>query len=103
VLGSSDNAIGSQFYSFGYPKGSEAGIAGYGIVIGRGTQPGMQDWLHLQSEQVTRGYSGAPIWDGANHIVLGMITAINDKDENDRLGTVAYAAHQKRYRKFFPK
>jgi len=62
----------------------------------------MQDWLHLQSEQVTRGYSGAPIWDGANHIVLGMITAINDKDENDRLGTVAYAAPSETLQKIFP-
>jgi hypothetical protein len=30
VLGPSENAIGSEFYSFGYPNNSEAGVAGYG-------------------------------------------------------------------------
>lgn len=91
VLSSSENAIGKSLYSFGYPNGSKAGIGGVGKVIGRGRQLGGQDWLHLQSGEFTLGYSGAPIWDGASHMVIGMITAINYKDENDRLGEVAYA------------
>jgi hypothetical protein len=65
-------------------------------------QSGGQDWLHLHSNEITRGYSGAPIWDGLNHIVLGMITAINDKDENDRLGAVAYATPSETLQRIFP-
>ncbi len=92
-LGSSTGTVDHTIRTFGYPEAGEVeGIRGYGQVLGPGpvTQAG-QPLLQLHSNQITRGFSGAPIWDELRRRVIGMVVIVATADSSGRMGETAFA------------
>ncbi|HET8910744.1 MAG TPA: hypothetical protein VFN23_04725, partial [Ktedonobacteraceae bacterium] len=47
--------------------------------------------LQLESNNISEGFSGAPVWDDARRCVIGMITEIKVPDKYGRLGHISFA------------
>jgi hypothetical protein len=74
VIGTSATAIGRSFSTFGFPAVKPVeGLAGHVLVTGRTTEGG-SPVLQLRSNEVSLGFSGAPVWD-ATGAVVGMIVS----------------------------
>jgi hypothetical protein len=79
------------FETFGFPEANpERGMWGIGCIVGR-VRVQRVPMLQLQSEQVTVGFSGAPVWDPDLKAVVGMITTIVTGDRYGRGRTTAFA------------
>lgn len=89
TLGTSINTKGHVFSTFGFPKKFQ-GLAGGGEIIGRVSIDEV-DVLQLRSSEVTPGFSGSPIYDENTKRVVGMVVAIAQPDEYQRLNTTAFA------------
>jgi V8-like Glu-specific endopeptidase/energy-coupling factor transporter ATP-binding protein EcfA2 len=75
-LGSSFNTQGQTFRSFGFPEARpDDGMLGECRIIGFVSEESIS-LLQLSSNQVTKGFSGAPVWDDSRHVVIGMVTSI---------------------------
>ena len=92
LLGSSSGTRGHRFDSYGFPRArSEKGLHGYGTVGDLvPVEPG-RSLLQLTSNEVTQGFSGAPVWDEVKRRVVGMVTEITKPDPNLRLFETAFA------------
>ncbi len=74
-LGSSMHSGDHNFSTFGFPElNALEGMRGGGKVLGIMLQEGFSV-LQLRSEEVTQGFSGAPIWDNTSQVVIGMVTS----------------------------
>ena len=74
-LGHSAHADDHSFSTYGFPDlDSVDGMRGGGTVRGSKKQ-GAFTVLQLWSEEVTQGFSGAPVWDDSAQIVIGMVTS----------------------------
>ena len=67
----------NNFSTFGFPEeASRDGRRGAGFVLG----PPHEMWgfarLQLRSEETTKGFSGAPVWDDELQTVIGMVIGI---------------------------
>ena len=63
-----------EFSIFGYPAlGEIHGLNGAGKILGWIQSPVGHSQLQLDSDQVTHGFSGAPIWDEELQAVVGML------------------------------
>jgi len=86
-LGRSPGAPQSALRTFGYPLlRPEAGLPGE-LALQGFTDAADYPQLALRSEQVTLGFSGAPIWDPNTRAVVGMIISIAVADPGSRLNT----------------
>jgi WD40 repeat protein len=75
-LGSSFNTQGQTFRSFGFPEAKpDDGMLGECKVLGFVSEDS-NSLLQLSSNQVSKGFSGAPVWDDSRHVVIGMVTSI---------------------------
>ena len=75
-LGSSFNTQGQTFRSFGFPEAKpDDGMLGECRVLGFVSEDSIS-LLQLSSNQVSKGFSGAPVWDDSRHVVIGMVTSI---------------------------
>ncbi len=75
-LGSSFNTQGQTFRSFGFPEAKpDDGMLGECRVLGFVSEDSIS-LLQLTSNQVSKGFSGAPVWDDSRHVVIGMVTSI---------------------------
>ncbi len=72
-LGSSFNTQGPTFLSFGFPEAKP--MLGECRVLGFVSEDNIS-LLQLSSNQVSKGFSGAPVWDDSRYVVIGMITSI---------------------------
>jgi hypothetical protein len=82
---------GHRFDVFGFPAANpEGGLWGDGEIMGETTIRGAPV-LQLRSEEVTSGFSGAPVWDSTLQRVVGMVTAIAPPDRYGRLAATAFA------------
>jgi len=67
---------GREFRSFGYPRvGDVEGVWARGTVMGYVIQGG-REVLQLDSKELTRGFSGAPIMLSATGHVVGMVSSV---------------------------
>ncbi|HQV93455.1 MAG TPA: serine protease, partial [Anaerolineales bacterium] len=89
VLGSSEGTKGHTFSTFGFPQSTQE-LTGRGEIVGYASLNGIKH-IQLRSEQVTPGFSGAPVFDENTQRVVGMIVAITPPDEYKRQGTTAFA------------
>lgn len=90
-LGRSDGTVNHPFETFGFPDANpHEGLWGTGHIL-RQTTLGGVGVLQLQSQEVTPGFSGAPIWDITTQCIVGMVTAITTPDEYGRLTQTAFA------------
>jgi len=75
-LGSSFNTQGQTFLSFGFPEAkADDGMLGECKILGVVFEENIS-LLQMSSNQVSKGFSGAPVWDDSRQIVIGMVTSI---------------------------
>lgn len=75
-LGRSYHTQGQTFRTFGFPDArTEDGVFGECRVLGSGSENGVP-LLQISSNQVSKGFSGAPVWDDRLQCVIGMVTSI---------------------------
>ena len=92
-LGSANLSYYHQLSSFGYPHDNEVdGSLAYGTILEDGptTKEGYL-LLQLSSDEITWGYSGAPVWDKERQRVVGMIVMSRKADSDCKLGKTAFA------------
>lgn len=79
--------------SYGYPEHRpEYGAPAKGTVIGETWDPGTrQRVLEIHSLELTGGFSGGPIVDDANGLVIGIMSATVNADSRGRFGEHALA------------
>ncbi len=92
-LGSCEGTSGHNIRSFGYPAAGEVeGIQGVGKSLGLGPMTtGGYKLLQLRSSEITKGFSGAPVWDTLRQRVIGMVVIAAEPDKMGRLGETAFA------------
>src|SRR6266849_5779704 len=103
-LGSSQGIEGHAMVTFGYPEPGEVeGIRGAGTILGRGarTKAG-QPLLQLRSSEITKGFSGAPVWDEVRRRVVGMVVIAVEMDELGKMGSTAFATPTETLRAVWP-
>ncbi|MBE7557284.1 MAG: trypsin-like peptidase domain-containing protein [Anaerolineales bacterium] len=89
-LGASAGAANHSFETIGFPPtNSTGGILGGGVILGQ-TRISEVLVLQLRSQEVTSGFSGAPVWDCTTRRVVGMVTATADPDGRWRLAETAF-------------
>jgi S1-C subfamily serine protease len=75
TLGSSFGAEGRTFNTFGFPAAKPVeGLPGKCEVIGGVTEDG-HPVLALRSNEISYGFSGAPVWDSKTQAVIGMVVS----------------------------
>ena len=88
-IASSQYSEGDDFSIFGYPDlGLFKGLNGVGEIIGWISAPNGDKLLQLKSDEITFGFSGAPIWDDDLQVVVGIMQQ-GIKDES--IGRPAFA------------
>ncbi|RIK28913.1 MAG: hypothetical protein DCC56_14645 [Anaerolineae bacterium] len=100
VFGSSEGTKGHVFSTFGFPQPSQQ-LMGRGEIVGYAYLNDIK-LIQLRSEQVTPGFSGAPVFDENTQRVVGMIVAITPPDEYKRQGTTAFAIPSETIREICP-
>jgi signal transduction histidine kinase len=67
---------GSDFRALGFPDGFNSGLFATGKIVGKVPRSDTNiDWLQISSNQITKGFSGSPLWSEESSSVLGMIQA----------------------------
>ena len=90
-LGSSAGVIGHKVCAFGFPEvGEIEGIWSRGEVSGKVTERGIS-LLQINSNEITEGFSGAPLWDESRHRVIGIVVSIAVTDSHGKLQNIAFA------------
>ena len=92
-LGVFPNVVGRSCRTFGFPSvKSVDGLYGNALIVGDTVEAGFPV-LQLESQEVTAGFSGAPLWDASSQIVIGMVTSIvrAGADPDRRLEETAFA------------
>ena len=90
-LGSADGVERDEVDTFGYPKaGGIEGLRGSGYVVGDVLELGRR-LLQLNSNEITTGFSGGPLWDRQKRRVTGIVTSIGVPDQYGKLGETAFA------------
>lgn len=100
ILGSTTGTRGHRFSTFGFPRKDQE-LAGDGVIVDTATVSGI-DVLQLRSDQVTPGFSGAPVFDEVKERVVGMVVSISQVDLYQRLGTTAFAVLAEAIREVCP-
>ena len=91
-LGPARGTAGHAFGTLGFPRARTAtGVRGIGEIVGLVPNGAGGDLVQLRSSEVTRGFSGAPVWDNRTQRVVGMVAAIASRDPDDRLGETVFA------------
>lgn len=89
-LGSSSDAEGGTFRTFGFPDAKPVeGMVGHCEIIGHTTEAGFPV-LQLRSSEVSPGFSGAPMWDNNLGMVVGMVVSIVRPDRYGRMAQTAF-------------
>ena len=90
-LAPSSDREGVAIRSFGYPRiGNVEGLWGVGHLLGYVWED-RKTLLQLSSTQITRGFSGGPVWEAASGRVIGMVVQLAPADQYGRLDDVAFA------------
>ena len=83
-----------QFETYGFPRASEE-LPTDGRIMKQNVpdprNPKGQELKVINSNDITSGFSGAPIVLKSSHLVSGVIVLINTQDENGKLANVAFA------------
>ncbi len=103
-LGSSGGTRGHDFSSFGYPAADDVdGVWGNGRISGDvRTEHGIQLLQLSDATELTRGFSGAPVWDHAKKCVVGMISSFLKPDNASRLRDTAFAVPSETIQSVYP-
>ena len=87
----SREAAGHPFRTYGFPDPNpEGGMWGTGDILGQTTFHGM-DAMQIRSQEVTAGFSGAPVLDILTDCIIGMVSRIVVIDPFGRHSETAFA------------
>lgn len=101
-LGPSINAEGRPFKTFGFPEiGVESGVWGEGHIQGEIHINNVR-LLQVRSPEVTRGFSGAPVWDAVAKRVIGLVVGILAIDAYGRLRETGYITPSETLQQVYP-
>jgi WD40 repeat protein len=90
LLGGSSGIIDHPLRTFGFPAVKPVeGLPGRGEVVGNTTESGFRV-LALRSQEITPGFSGAPVIDTLTGRTIGMVTSIAAPDQYGRLRETAF-------------
>jgi WD40 repeat protein len=102
LLGSSAGTSTHQVHTFGFPDvGEVEGVWGRGTVLGQVTEAGLP-LLQVWSNEITVGFSGAPVWDESRRRVIGMVVEITKPDRYLRMDRTAFAIPSETLRSICP-
>ncbi len=91
ALGLSAGTQGHPFSTFGYPaSGPGGGMYGSGRLVDQIFDNGSELLQVTDASEVTRGFSGGPVFDETARRVIGMVTAITRPDKYGRLDRTAF-------------
>ncbi|MCH0539153.1 trypsin-like peptidase domain-containing protein, partial [Streptomyces sp. MUM 203J] len=107
ALGSAEGCRGHPASSYGFPRqarpGGHFGHLTVGHVLDSPTGAGAGGLLQLtEANDLTEGFSGAPVVDDITGLVIGMVTAITAADRHSRGLSTAYATPVKVLRALCP-
>jgi WD40 repeat protein len=89
-LGTTENCNGHNFETLGFPAlNPKDGVRGAGHILGSVRLSG-HEVLQISSNEVTPGFSGAPVWDVAARRVVGMVCKVTSADAYGRLTETAF-------------
>ncbi len=89
-LGPSTDIAKHPFETFGFPDfNGSGGLIARGLILGQTTFNKMRV-LQIRCQEVTGGFSGAPILDTDRQQIVGMVIATVDPDDRGRLGQTAF-------------
>jgi S1-C subfamily serine protease len=92
TLGPSVGTSGDFCVVFGYPEvGLIDGLWGHGIIVGPVAERSGRQLIQIDSKEITRGFSGAPLFNKRTRQVMGMVSEIASADPHGRLDETAFA------------
>ncbi|MFD5615200.1 trypsin-like peptidase domain-containing protein, partial [Kitasatospora sp. NPDC127060] len=104
-LGSAEGSRGHQVRSFGFPAQAPPG-GHFGFGVAGDLLPATEGReVHLQlteANDLTTGFSGAPVLDEVTGLVIGMLTEITAPDEHERGQGIAYVTPTQVLRRIWP-
>lgn len=104
-LGSAAGCRGHAVRSFGFPAQAPAG-GHFGFAVAGDLLPATDSrGVHLQltaANDLTTGFSGAPVMDEVTGLVIGMVTEITALDEHERGQGIAYVTPTQTLREIWP-
>ncbi|MGW9031907.1 nSTAND1 domain-containing NTPase [Streptomyces sp. NPDC055722] len=106
ALGSAEGCRGHRVRSFGFPaQAPTGGHFGYGIagdLLPAGAEESGSVLQLTGANDLTTGFSGAPVVDDITGLVIGMLTAITTPDEHSKGQGIAYATPVEVLRQVWP-
>jgi hypothetical protein len=92
-LGAAVNAARHSFVTYGFPPSrTTEGMLGVGAILGLVPGPSESGLLQLRSQEVSQGFSGAPVWDDEFELAVGIVSDITPPDRKyARLTETAFA------------
>jgi WD40 repeat protein/energy-coupling factor transporter ATP-binding protein EcfA2 len=95
-LGSSSGINGHNVTSYGFPSGMSVrpvvSAPGYGTAIEpKAKTTAGQSLIPIRSNEITTGFSGAPVWDELRRRVIGIVVMVARPDESGRMSEAAFA------------
>lgn len=92
-----------QIICYGFPRDILAQLSRITAVRGKGTVADERErLLQVDSQEITRGFSGGPIWDVERRAVIGIVDCILGEDEFGKLPNVAFATQSEILAKYVP-
>lgn len=89
-LSHSGRSLGHAIETYGFPETNPIeGFSESGYISGNAGEN--NELLHLKSNGVTIGFSGAPVWDVSRKSVIGFVVGILPEDKYGKLGDSAFA------------
>ncbi len=99
-IASSQNSKGNSFSIFGYPNINFEGLNGAGRIMGWTKERGKDfSVLQLKSDEITHGFSGAPIWDEKLKFVVGLL---QQGIKNEDIGKPSFALPIEFIKRIYP-
>ena len=98
-ISTSQYSKGNSFSIFGYPKIEFRGLNGAGTIMGWSTTQQGHKILQLDFNQITHGFSGAPVFDEKLKVVVGVL---QQGIKNDEIGRPSFALPIELVKELFP-
>ena len=104
-LGPSTGINGHKMTTYGFPSSIRPVVSapGYGTAIEpKAITNAGQSLIPIRSNEITTGFSGAPVWDELRRRVIGIVVMVARTDESGRMSEAAFATPTETLRQICP-